>query len=160
MSSVWEVKANSSAVPSLRLLFPESTDCQSGFSFKQKDSAMKTAADPRHRLRVRMMQALFALSFTGGKKGKENVSRILKLLPQIDTIISQAAPERPVDKIAKIDLSILRLAVFELTVEKKEPPKVIIDEAVELAKAYGGEGSAPFINGALGNIYSLITHEH
>ena len=54
--------------------------------------------------------------------------------------------------IAKIDLAILRLAVWELKYESTEPAKVIIDEAVELAKSYGNEHSAQFINGALGAI--------
>ncbi|MBI1982106.1 MAG: transcription antitermination factor NusB, partial [Candidatus Levybacteria bacterium] len=67
-----------------------------------------------------------------------------------------AAPEFPIGKINKVDLAVLRLAVFELLVERKEPQKVIIDEAIELAKEYGGETSPSFINGALGNI---LTHE-
>ena len=56
------------------------------------------------------------------------------------------------DKINKIDLAILRLAVYELLVEKTQPPHVIIDEAIELAKEYGNESSSSFVNGALGNI--------
>ena len=56
------------------------------------------------------------------------------------------------ENIAKIDLAILRLATYELLIEKKEPPKVIIDEAVELAKTYGNEHSFQFVNGALGTI--------
>jgi len=58
----------------------------------------------------------------------------------------------PVDKLNKIDLAILRLAIYELE-RKKTPPKVIIDEAVELAKEFGGENSPSFINGVLGTIY-------
>lgn len=70
----------------------------------------------------------------------------------LDTKIQSAAPEWPLDKIAKIDLAILRLAVYELVIEKKEPPKVIIDEAVEIAKQFGNENSAKFVNGVLGTI--------
>ena len=66
--------------------------------------------------------------------------------------ITKAAPEYPIAKINRVDLAILRLAVYELLVEKREPPKVIIDEAVELAKEYGGETSPAFVNGALGKL--------
>lgn len=78
--------------------------------------------------------------------------KIFKKKGFVDKNIEKAAPEFPVDKINKVDLAILRLAVFELLVEKKQPPRVIIDEAVELAKEYGGETSPSFVNGALGNI--------
>jgi len=77
-------------------------------------------------------------------------------LTDIDARIHAAAPEWPVDKIAKIDLAILRLAIYELTVEKKEPPKVIIDEAIELAKEYGNDASSKFVNGVLGTILKSI----
>ena len=52
-------------------------------------------------------------------------------------------------------MAILRLAVYELLIEKKEPPKVIVDEAIELAKEYGGDSSPAFINGALGKVINL-----
>ena len=71
----------------------------------------------------------------------------------IDGIIGPAAPEWPVDQIAKIDKIILRIGVYELLVKKDVPPKVAINEAVELAKAFGGENSSKFINGVLGTIY-------
>lgn len=103
---------------------------------------MKTSRDPRHQKRIERMQQLFADSFRHPWRGD----------PAIDRAIERAAPEWPLDKIAKIDLAILRLAVHELLVEKKEPPKVIIDEAVELAKAFGGDNSPKFINGVLGTI--------
>jgi len=76
----------------------------------------------------------------------------------VDGLIAQSAPEWPIEKISKIDLSILRLAVYELTIEKKEPEKVIIDEAVEIAKEYGNESSPKFVNGVLGTILSW-THK-
>ena len=78
--------------------------------------------------------------------------KVLKKVAQIDKIITKAAPEWPIQQINRIDLAILRLAVYELVVAKKEPPKVIIDEAVELAKAYGGQNSPKFVNGVLGTI--------
>ncbi len=86
------------------------------------------------------------------QEASKDTEAIFRKRQKIDKIIGKAAPEFPIDKINKIDLAILRLAVFELAIEKKEPPKVIIDEAIELAKEYGGETSPQFINGALGNI--------
>lgn len=72
---------------------------------------------------------------------------------EIDGIIGPAAPEWPVDQIAKIDKIILRIGVYELLIKREVPPKVAINEAVELAKAFGGENSSKFINGVLGTIY-------
>ncbi|HSX02681.1 MAG TPA: transcription antitermination factor NusB [Candidatus Saccharimonadia bacterium] len=73
--------------------------------------------------------------------------------PQIDAIIAPAAPEWPVEQIAKIDKIILRIGVYELMIKRDVPPKVAINEAVELAKTFGGENSSKFINGVLGTIY-------
>lgn len=70
----------------------------------------------------------------------------------VDPEIVKAAPEWPLAKLNRIDLAILRLAVYELLVDKSQPYKVIIDEAVELAKEFGGPSSPEFINGVLGNI--------
>lgn len=116
---------------------------------------MKTSQDPRHIKRQHVVQELFKIQFHT-QPVSERAQEIMKHLESIDERIHQAAPEFPVDKINRIDLSILRLAVFELVIEKKEPVNVIIDEAVELGKEFGGEASPSFINGALGNI---ITHE-
>ena len=71
----------------------------------------------------------------------------------IDAIIGPAAPEWPVDQIAKIDKIVLRIGVYELTIKREVPPKVAINEAVELAKTFGGENSSKFVNGVLGTIY-------
>lgn len=81
------------------------------------------------------------------------VDGVQKNQENIDGIIGPAAPEWPVDQIAKIDKIILRIGVYELLVKKEVPPKVAINEAVELAKAFGGENSSKFINGVLGTIY-------
>lgn len=75
----------------------------------------------------------------------------------IDSYIGEAAQEWPLEGIAKVDLSILRLAVYELCFGHTAPVKVIIDEAVELAKELGGQSSPGFINGVLGKIVN--THE-
>lgn len=118
---------------------------------------MKRASDPRHRNRKNIVQQLFAYSFQQSliNTTAEDVRKIIKKRKDIDTYIEKAAPQFPVDKIAKIDVAILRLAIYELAFAKKEPPKVIIDEAVELAKEFGGENSPAFINGVLGSIISL-----
>lgn len=74
---------------------------------------------------------------------------------ELDNYIKQSATEFPIEKINKIDLAILRLAIYELTVEKKEPPHVIVDEAVELAKEFGNDTSPAFVNGVLGKIIKV-----
>ena len=112
---------------------------------------MKTSSDPRHQNRIDRMEALFAYDFQP-LEPSSLIQPLIDHIKEIDATITSVAPEWPIDKISKIDLAILRLAVFELTIEKDAPQKVIIDEAVELAKAYGGEGSAKFINGALGSL--------
>lgn len=101
------------------------------------------------------MQQLFSFSFSDNSS-TDAITPILKKLPELDARIEKAAPEWPLTKVSKIDLAILRLAVWELVYEGTEPPKVIIDEAVELAKAYGNEHSAKFINGALGSIVERV----
>lgn len=112
---------------------------------------MKSPLDPRHRKRQKIVQELFRRDFHKQTINKTSTA-IFTNITTIDEHIKKAAVEFPIDKINKIDLAILRLAVFELIIEKKEPPKVIIDEAIELAKEYGGDTSPSFINGALGNI--------
>ena len=114
---------------------------------------MKNPRDPRHKRRQKLVEELFKLDFHKQKASPE-AKKIFNKFDLIDKKIEIAAPEFPVYKINKTDLAILRLAVFELLVEKKEPPRVIIDEAVELAKEYGVETSPSFVNGALGNIIS------
>lgn len=73
---------------------------------------------------------------------------------EIDTIIQPIAPEWPVSQIARVDRMILRMAIFELqTLQELVPPKVAINEAVELAKAFGSDNSSKFVNGVLGTAY-------
>lgn len=116
---------------------------------------MKTASDPRHRQRIRLMQDLFTASFN--KEFPASIKFIWDKLGEIDPLIAASAPEWPLAKLNPIDLAILRLAVYELVIDKKAPYKVIIDEAVELAKQFGGDASPAFVNGALGNIVSHDT---
>ena len=71
---------------------------------------------------------------------------------KIDSIIKPVAPEWPIEQIARIDITVLRIGVYELMFSDGIPPKVAINEAVELAKAFGGENSSKFINGVLGTV--------
>ncbi len=113
---------------------------------------MKTSTDPRHLRRREAVKILFAETFTSQPNNPELVQKILEKKDKIDEMIKIAAPEWPINNLNKIDLAILRLAVYELT-EESTPPKVVIDEAVELAKEFGSEASSSFINGVLGTIY-------
>ncbi len=112
---------------------------------------MKTALDPRHKKRQKIVEDLFRVQFHRQIIG-DAAKKIIESQTVLDDYIKKAAPQFPIDKINKIDLAILRLAVYELLIEKEQPPKVIIDEAIELSKEYGGDTSPAFINGALGNI--------
>lgn len=132
---------------------------------------MKEELDPRHAARIVAMQTLFEWTFNSSNTDEiierdtleleHPVDRDLtKFLvhgvtdnqDNIDQIIASSAPEWPLNQIAKIDLSILRIAIFELYIARSVPPKVAIDEAIELGKGYGGENSGKFINGVLGTV--------
>lgn len=113
---------------------------------------MKKSQDPRHLHRKTIVQSLFAQSFMDQPTHDTKTDEIIKNLSYIDSVIEKIAPDYPADKINKVDLAILRLASYELLLEKKEPSKVIIDEAIELAKEFGGDTSPGFINGALGKL--------
>ena len=117
---------------------------------------MKSAHDPRHKKRRKVVRQLFATSFA--KQDEERVDTtetVLSQLSVLDEYIAKAAPAWPIDKLNKIDLAILRLATYELK-DTDTPPKVVIDEAVELAKEFGGDNSFSFVNGVLGNIVSTL----
>lgn len=97
------------------------------------------------------MQDLFTYDFNAKIKS-DGIQKILDNLEEIDELIQKSAPNRPLVQVNNIDLAILRLATFELIMDRQTPPKVVVDEAVELGKEYGSESSAKFINGALGNL--------
>jgi len=86
---------------------------------------------------------------------KKLVEGVIENLSKIDNIISKAAPQWSLDQIAITDRNILRLGIYELLYSNYEevPPKVAINEAIELAKAFGGPASGKFVNGVLGTIY-------
>ena len=131
----------------------------------------------RHLIRTVILQTLYEWDFYGRKKDvtailernleefapgidePEFAWKIMKgvaeHLKNIDNVIVKAAPEWPLDKIAIIDRNILRVGLYELLYADPEevPPKVAINEAIELAKNYGGPNAARFVNGVLGTIY-------
>lgn len=72
---------------------------------------------------------------------------------EIDAVLQPAAPKWPITEIARMDRIVLRLSAYELLHTTAVPPKVVINEAVELAKAFGGENSSKFINGVLGTLH-------
>lgn len=135
---------------------------------------MKKASDPRHKARRIALMALFEWSFLSKdpqKKAKQLIEEfeknadldlalsiiagVVRNIDTIDKIIETAAPEWPLEQVSKIDLAIIRIAVYEILIKKEVPPKVAIDEAVELGKEYGSETSGSFINGVLGTVMEL-----
>lgn len=112
---------------------------------------MKNPLDPRHTKRKKIIEDLFKIEFHQ-QKIMPSAQKIYNLKQEIDSQIQKSAPQFPIAKINKVDLAILRLAVYELLFEKTQPEKVVIDEAIELAKEFCGDTSPAFINGALGSI--------
>ncbi len=135
----------------------------------------------RHLARSITMQSLYEWDFSGKKAetlediveknieefgpGLEDktfvwqlINGVVSHISDIDKIIEKAAPEWPIDQITIIDRSVLRIGLYELLYGSKEevPPKVAINEAIELAKTFGGESSGKFINGVLGTVYKQI----
>lgn len=132
----------------------------------------------RHLQRSIAMQSLFEWDFNGGNNddvlgivdknikdlaiGIDETDLVLNLVEgvlknqtDIDELIEQCAPEWPLSQITIVDRNILRIGIFELLYGSYEsvPPKVAINEAIELAKTFGGPNSAKFVNGVLGTIY-------
>ncbi len=111
---------------------------------------MKSRLDPRHKRRREAIKDLFAFSYNDQKIGPL-AREVMAQSEKIDLEIAESAPQWPPEKLNRIDLAMLRLAIYELLFTKT-PSKVIVDEAVELAKEYGGENSPSFVNGVLGDI--------
>jgi N utilization substance protein B len=134
--------------------------------------------DQRHLKRIKLMQNLFAYTFDEGKQQQASeqatkkqieqtlpkgyrlpqdkdlqpqIESIYQDLPKIDAQLQKYAPERPLSDINLVDLAILRLIVWEAH-HKNTPKKVLIDEAVELAKEFGSDSSPRFVNGVLGQL--------
>jgi N utilization substance protein B len=89
----------------------------------------------------------------------ELVNGVVRYKEKLDAQIHRYAPAWPIEQIAFIDRNILRLAIFEILIDNKIPVKVAINEAVELAKNFGGDSSSKFINGVLGAISANISKE-
>lgn len=129
----------------------------------------------RHLVRTVALQTLFQWDFIGKPEGllarlqknladlapgftddgfaERLVSGLLKYLPDIDDTIQRLAPEWPLDQISGVDRNILRLGVYELKHGNEIPPKVAINEAIELGKTFGSDASSKFVNGVLGSLY-------
>lgn len=86
------------------------------------------------------------------------IDGVMKHLPELDQIIEKAAPQWPLEQIAVVDRNVLRLGLFELLFGNRDevPPKVAINESIELAKSFGGDSSGKFVNGVLGTVYREI----
>lgn len=98
-----------------------------------------------------------ALSTGSGTFVYQMVNGVWEYRDVLDVLIEQYAPEWPVDQMAIIDRNILRMAIYELMVDRDTPLKVVINEAVELAKVYASDSAPRFINGVLG---TLADHYH
>ena len=142
-------------------------------------------ASNRHLGRIIALQTLFEQDFRRAAGDKtfdlegvlaRNIERyqatvddkdfILKLVrgvdkqeKKLDTELQPIAPEWPIDQIARMDRVVLRMGLYELKFGQDVPPKVVINEAVELAKAFGSENSSKFVNGVLGTVLRNITGE-
>lgn len=91
---------------------------------------------------------------------EELVRGVIEQQSELDAKIGPIAPEWPIEQIARVDRTILRIGVYELLFRKdKVPPKVAINEAVELAKAFGSDNSSKFVNGVLGTAYRTLVEE-
>uniref|UniRef100_A0A7C4XGY4 Transcription antitermination protein NusB n=1 Tax=candidate division WWE3 bacterium TaxID=2053526 RepID=A0A7C4XGY4_UNCKA len=133
---------------------------------------MKSKSDPRHNARKLALTSIFCWLFSDPddeeclllsqdlldtpeydkKLVNEIVQGVKDHRKEIDNLIKQNAPDWPLDKISKVDLVILRIAIFEVVFSKSVPDKVAIDEAVELAKEFGNDTSSKFVNGVLGTV--------
>jgi len=128
----------------------------------------------RHQSRVVVMQSIYQWKYNKGSKIKgialenikthpsenleddfiiKSITDIEKKIDKIEKTITIAAPDWPLDQIDQIDLAILVVGVYELLFREDIPPKVAIDEAVELGKEFGGDNTAPFVNGVLGTVF-------
>lgn len=135
----------------------------------------------RHLSRSIVLQSLYEWDFSGKKPKnlegiiKKNIKEfgpgledetfvwqlingIVSKISDLDKIIEKAAPEWPIEQITIVDRNILRIGLYELlyTDKKEVPPKVAMNEAIELAKTFGGESSGKFINGVLGTVYKEL----
>ena len=141
-----------------------------------KVGEMSTVSNARHLARVMAMQALYEVDAVDGDPvavldavaaehqararvrtfAADVVQGVLQHLEAIDAVIGEAAPQWPLAQVAGVDKAVLRVAVFELLFGQRVPPKVAINEAIDVAKTYGGEGSGRFVNGVLGHVLATV----
>ena len=144
---------------------------------------MKKATDPRHLSRELALQSLFSKDFNNERVNTIDfnveelsvideieayneelyntlVTGVREKKGDIDLMISSFAPQWPISQMKLVDIQILRIAILEGFLEKITPPKVAIDEAIELAKEFGGDSSSKFVNGVLGAIYEKFKQEN
>ena len=132
-------------------------------------------AGTRHKARMLALQALYEVDSVARRPeivierllaeadlsqeisefSRDLVSGVAKNREEIDRHIKKFAPAWPVEQLAIVDRNILRLALFEILFDNKVPVKVVVNEAVELAKTFGSESSAKFINGVLGSVSAI-----
>jgi N utilization substance protein B len=130
------------------------------------------AANPRRKARIAALQALYEsdvsthdtpaalerlivdgkLTDAQAEFARDLVDGVLEQRTAIDDVIAQAAPQWPVEQLSAIDRNILRLAIREILMNNGAPIRAAINEAVELAKVYGSDSSARFVNGVLGSV--------
>ncbi|MFA4836468.1 MAG: transcription antitermination factor NusB [Dehalococcoidia bacterium] len=135
-------------------------------------------ASDRHKARIMALQALYEFDCVGhdpvasvlrmGQEAplpenaalfaQEIVSGVFENKEKLDIQIRKFAPSFPVEQLPLIDRAILRMAIFEIMIDNRVPIKVAINEAVELAKAFGGENSSRFVNGVLGSVSAVVPH--
>jgi len=143
---------------------------------------MKKSNDPRHLSRELALQSLFSKDFKVDENGvidfevselsaldeidiyneelyKTLVEGVKENRGKIDEVITKYAPQWPISQMKLVDLQILRISIYEGFIAGITPPKVAIDEAIELAKEFGGDSSSKFVNGVLGAIYEQEKHE-
>ncbi len=143
---------------------------------------MKRASDPRHLARILALQKLFSSYFNKNNLTVEDIAtedlvqldeieeynqELLEKIvngveekqTEIDDLITKYAPQWPISQMKLVDLQILRIAILEGVIGKITPPKVAIDEAIEIAKDFGGDTSSKFVNGVLGAIYEETKKE-
>lgn len=128
----------------------------------------------RRRARAVVLQTLYELDFTNHELRNAFEARLEdRPLPEtaetfawsllkgvqtyrtyLDNVVGELAPEWPIEQIAAVDRNVLRIAIYELLFSPEIPPKVAINEAVELAKMFGAESSPRFVNGVLGSLVS------
>jgi len=137
----------------------------------------------RHLARTVAMQSLYEWDFNGEKNGDLTritdrnfvnlapgladqsfvvnlVAGVEKNQKKINETIEAYAPEWPLNQITIVDRNVLRVGIFELTIDTNIPPKVAINEAIELAKTFGGASSGKFVNGVLGSIYKDMVEQN